>query len=148
MKLVIYYEKFGVALEHILIANQTRCEQCGCESRPFPSEAKTIIVYTSLSVEPTVGTIMPSRCVSRGKCGLRGRYGWDVLRSNKKDSKIFRPQTNRHKLTYWVISTKTAFLTEMIEKEIFPQVLWNHAASLNLANQGNYLLGHYSKILH
>ena len=36
----------------------------------------------------------------------------------------------------------------MISKEILPQVLWNHAASLNLANQGNWLLGHFEKLMH
>ena len=36
----------------------------------------------------------------------------------------------------------------MITKELISQVLCNHAGCLNLANQGNWLLGHPEKLLH
>ena len=36
----------------------------------------------------------------------------------------------------------------MIRDQLLPQVLWNHAASLNMSNQANWLLGHPEKLLH
>ena len=35
----------------------------------------------------------------------------------------------------------------MLREEVFPQVLWNHAAAMNMANQANYAQGHFDKII-
>ena len=61
---------------------------------------------------------------------------------------MFRPLKTRHSLPYWVSSESTVFVISMIAEEMLPQVLWNHAASLNMANQANWLLGHPVKLSH
>lgn len=142
-----YYALSGVSLHHLLIATQQICVECGSVSKPDVNRSKSILVYTSLLEEPQVGTIMPSRCVSK-KCRHRGNYGWDVVHNKSDDSRMFRPLSNRHCLPYWVCSTQTAFVTSMISKDMLSQVLWNHAACLNMANQGNWLLGHSDKLMH
>ena len=131
-----YYEKSGVALHHVLIATQTICVKCGCTSKPSPCDLNNILVYTSLGHEPNPGSVIPSRCTSRN-CRHRANYGWDVFNKTIGKNRIFKPIKNRHCLTYWLCSTQTAFLTSMIRDEMLSQVLWNHAGSLNMANQGN-----------
>ena len=64
-KLDSYCGQSGVALRHILIANQTVCMECGSPSKPSSGDSKPILVYTTLGTEPLQGTIMPSRCSSR-----------------------------------------------------------------------------------
>ena len=146
-KLELYYANSGVALHHILISPQETCTVCGSFSKPETLRSRTILVYSSLGVEPCHGTIMPSRCTNR-KCCHRGNYGWDIVPAKSDKQRLFKPLKNRHSLPYWVCSTQTAFLTTMISKDILSQVLWNQAACLNMANQGNWLLGHTEKLLH
>ena len=146
-KLELYYKASGVALHHLLIPSQETCAVCGSPSKPETKRSRTILVYSSLGVDPCHGTIMPSRCANR-KCCHRGNYGWDIVPAISDKERIFKPLKNRHSLPYWVCSTQTAFLTTMISKDVLSQVLWNHAACLNMANQGNWLLGHFEKLLH
>ena len=146
-KIEEYYVKCGVSLHHILIATQTNCVVCGSLSKPEPSKMKTVYVYTSLNKDPQSGTVMPTRC-TKTTCRHRGHYGWDLVPGTLANRRLFQPLKNRHTLPYWVCSTRTAFVTSMISKDMLPQVLWNHAGSLNMANQGNWLLGHPEKLSH
>ena len=146
-KIEEYYAISGVALHHILIATQSSCVVCGSLSKPEACKMKTVIVYSSLTQEPRSGTVMPTRCTKR-TCRHRGNYGWDIVPATSSNGRLFKPLNDRHTLPYWVCSARTAFLTSMISKQMLPQVLWNHAASLNMANQGNWLLGHPEKLTH
>ena len=132
-KLELYYAASGVALHHLLIAPQETCTVCGFSSKPEAQRSRTILVYSALGAEPCHGTIMPSRCANR-KCCHRGNYGWDIIPAESNTGRIFKPLKNRHSLPYWVCSTQTAFLTTMISKDVLSQVLWNHAACLNMVN--------------
>ena len=146
-KLDQYSAASGVALHHIIIATQETCTVCGCCSKPDATRSRSILVYTSLGEEPCQGIIIPSRCI-KSKCRHRGNYGWDIVPTNKDKKRVFKPLERRHCLPYWVCSTDTAFVTTMVSKDILSQVLWNHAACLNMANQGNWQLGHTEKLIH
>ena len=146
-KVALYYAKSGVSLHHLLIATQSHCVVCEYPSKPEVSRCYTLLVYASLGEEPRAGTMMPTRCTNK-LCRHRGNYGWDVVSNKTNKSRLFKPFKDRHTLPYWVCSTLTAFVTTMISKEMFSQVLWNHAGCLTMANQGNWLLGHYEKLIH
>ena len=135
-KLDSYHAHSGVGLRHILIANQTICVECGSPSKPSPGDSKPILIYVTLGTEPEQGTVMPSRC-SSSQCRHRGRYGWDLIRIKPNNARKFQPLKNRHAMPYWQSSNQTAFLTSLITHLMLPQVLWNHAGCLNIANQGN-----------
>jgi len=107
-------------------------------SKPEACRSHSIFVYSSIEEEPRYSTIMPSRCTN-GCCRHRGNYVWDIIPSKNDGSRIFHPLKVRHWLPYWVCSAQTAFVTSMISQGMLSQVLWNHAASANMANQGNWL---------
>ena len=143
----LYYANSGVSLHHILIATQTVCVKCGSLSKPSSCNLNTVLVYTSIADEPGPGSVIPSRC-SNKRCRHRGNYGWDVFSKDGKSTRLFQPQKDRHNMPYWVCSNQTVFVTSMITDEMLSQVLWNHAGSMTMANQGNWLLGHFDKLLH
>ena len=146
-KIEEYFVISGVSLHHILVATQTKCAVCGSRSKPDVSKMKTVTVYSSLNQEPRHGTVIPTRC-TKSTCRHRGNYGWDVIPAMSTNGKLFRPLESRHTLPYWESTGRTVFLISMIAEEMLPQVLWNHAASLNMANQANWLLGHPEKLTH
>ena len=127
-----YYAESGVSLHHVLIATQDICVKCGSTSK-YTCDLHAVRIYT--------------RCTN-SNCRHRGNYGWDVFCKPGSETRLFQQLKDRHCMPYWVCSNQTAFVTSMIRDEMLSQVLWNHAGSLTMANQGNWLLGHFDKLLH
>ena len=98
-KLESSYSVSGVPWHHILIGSQKTCVVCGARAMPYASRVSPILVYTSLSEDPQLGSIFHRRCTNR-KCQHRIHYSWDVVFTGTAKEPLFKPQLNRHLQPY------------------------------------------------